>query len=232
VAVCCAGFLGACAVVDKIDPRYDNVNRATANARNESILLNIVRASYDAPLNFLAFSKVTGQMQASAGAGLPQFLLGPWPTTGALSPPQRDVIFGNTTLNSTATATNSFDISILESKDFYNALLRPVDLPTLNFFIRQGYSRQVLFWLFADSVKETIEGKTYGYHFEPGKDKGCNAPFGRSKCFRDLVDIAFVTGSLWKQGRSRSVRAQYAASQLLSEQVQYGPMAGSVLIQF
>jgi len=77
VAVCCAGFLGACAVVDKVDPRYDNVNRATANARNESILLNIVRASYDAPLNFLAFSKVTGQMQASAGAGLPQFLLGP-----------------------------------------------------------------------------------------------------------------------------------------------------------
>lgn len=195
----CALFAGvslsACAVLDRVDPRYDNVNRATAYARNQSILLNIIRASQYAPLNFLAFSKITGQMQATVGAGMPNFLLGPAPVTGSL-PPQKDVVFNNTTLNSTASATNSFDISILESKDFYSALLRPVDLVTLHFFIRQGYSRQLLFWLFADSVEETIAGKTYGYRFQPGKDPGCNAPFGeeRGKCFRDLVDIAFATG--------------------------------------
>ena len=187
--------LSACAVLDRVDPRYDNVNRATAYARNQSILLNIIRASHDAPLNFLAFSKITGQMQATIGAGVPNFTLGPTPVAGSL-PPLKDAIFNNTTLNSTASATNSFDISILESKDFYSALLRPVDLVTLHFFIRQGYSRQLLFWLFADSVEETIAGKTYGYRFQPGKDPGCNAPFGvdRGKCFRDLVDIAFFTG--------------------------------------
>jgi hypothetical protein len=127
-----------------------------------------VRASHDEPLNFIAFSKISGQMQAAAGAGLPQFLLGPTPATGSIPSPGRDVIFNNTTLNTSTSASNSFDISLLESKDFHNALLRPVGLPTLNYFIRQGYSRQLLFWLFADSVEETIGGKTYGYRFTPG----------------------------------------------------------------
>jgi len=38
---------------------------------------------------------------------------------------------------------NSFDISILESKEFYSGLLTPVDLATVNYFGRQGYSRQL-----------------------------------------------------------------------------------------
>ena len=210
VRVLGAALLGAalcsCAIVDKVEPRYDNVNRATAEARNDSILLNIVRAAHDAPLNFVAFSKISGQMYAGASAGLPQFLLGPTPVAGSLPTPGRDVILSNTTLNTQTSATNSFDISLLESKDFYNALLRPVGLPTLNYFIRQGYSRQLLFWLFADSVEETIHGRTYGYRFVPGKDVaygheydrdgggGCNRPYGVKKCFGDLVDIAYLTG--------------------------------------
>lgn len=201
-----AATLCGCAVVDKVEPRYDSVNRATAGARNDSILLNIVRASHDEPLNFIAFSKISGQTQAGVSAGLPQFLLGPTPATGFIENPGRDAVFGSSSLNTSTSASNSFDISLLESKDFYNALLRPVGLPTLNYFIRQGYSRQLLFWLFADSVEETIGGKTYGYRFTPGKDAaygdqfnaandgGCNRPFGVKKCFGDLVDIAYLTG--------------------------------------
>jgi hypothetical protein len=47
-----AGTLGACAVVDPVDPRYDTVNRSLAKARNESILLNIIRSSHDWPMSF------------------------------------------------------------------------------------------------------------------------------------------------------------------------------------
>src|SRR3954465_188075 len=72
------GALTSCAIVDVVDPRYDSINRSTAKARNESILLNIVRASHDAPLNFVAFSKVSGQTTVAANAGLPQFNLGPF----------------------------------------------------------------------------------------------------------------------------------------------------------
>ena len=74
-----AGLLGACSAVDNaIDPRYDDINRSTANARNESILLDIVRASHDAPLNFVAFSRVSGTTSISGGAALPNFLVGPY----------------------------------------------------------------------------------------------------------------------------------------------------------
>jgi hypothetical protein len=82
-AAAAAALLGvgltACAVIDRVDPRFDTVNRAAANARNESILLNIVRASHNIPLNFVAFSRVSGSHSLGAGAALPTFGLGPPP---------------------------------------------------------------------------------------------------------------------------------------------------------
>jgi hypothetical protein len=154
VSMLVAVVAAACAIIDTVDPRYDVVNRASAKARNEGILLNIVRASRNVPLNFIAFSRVSGSQGASATVALPTFLLGPTFTavttavnaagavTGQtfsrqLSSPQRDVIFNDRTAGASANALNSFEISLLETKEFYSGLLHPVDLPTLNFFIRQ-----------------------------------------------------------------------------------------------
>ena len=47
-----AGSLGAYPV----DNRYDTISRSLAKARNESIFLNIVRASHDYPLSFVVVS--------------------------------------------------------------------------------------------------------------------------------------------------------------------------------
>jgi hypothetical protein len=186
-----AGLSTECTMVDTVDPRYDSINRATAKARNESILLNIVRASQNAPLNFIAFSKVTGQTAVSLGAALPTFVVGPKPVPALI---QRDFTFSNSSLNASTAAINSFDISVLESKDFYNALLSPVDLPTLNFFVRQGYSHELLFWLFTESVRETIAGHTFEYRNEPFDGKSCVAVRGRQRCFRHMVDAAIASG--------------------------------------
>ena len=186
-----AAVLGACAFVDTVDPRYDSVNRSTAKARNGAILLNLIRAAHAAPLNFVAFSKVSGTTAVGVNVGSPGFAEGPKPLISTL---QRQFVFGSSTLSGSSNANASYDISILESRDFYLSLLRPVDLATLNFFIRQGYSRQLLFWLFADTIEEVVGGRTYGYHYDPGKDDGCAAPHGRRKCFGDLIDIAFLTG--------------------------------------
>jgi hypothetical protein len=201
-------FVGGCAAVDTVHPRYETINHSTERARNESILLNIVRASQDAPLNFVAFSSVSGTSTINAGAGLPTFLVGPFaPLTvpvnaagtafGTIAPPapQRAVQFSNSTLNASGLASTQFSISTFETQDFYNALLRPVDLPTLNYFIRQGYSRELLFWLFADSVEEVVNGVSYGYKYIPGKpEKACNTVMGRRKCAADLIEIAVASG--------------------------------------
>ena len=209
-----AGTLGACAAVDStVAPRYDTVSRSIAQARNESILLNIVRASHDYPLSFSTISQVIPQMTNTTTVGMPSFLEGPNPqclnvnagAVGAagiarcLTPPGspgRDIIFGNTNNLTDAIAVQTqFNLSTQETKDFYNALLRPVDLYILNFFIRQGYSRELLFWLFMDSVEVTIANRgTLGFQFNPPYDYGCPQQDPRKRCFREWTELATVTG--------------------------------------
>src|SRR5215813_1599054 len=92
-----AGLLSACAAVDStIQPRYDTFNRQLERARNEAILLNIVRASHDWPLSFSTVSQVSPTFQNATTIGMPSWLAGPNPR-GAITPgsPGRDVIFGN-----------------------------------------------------------------------------------------------------------------------------------------
>jgi hypothetical protein len=198
------GTLSACGLIDStVAPRYDTVSRSIAVARNESILLNIVRASHDYPLSFSTVSQVIPQMSNTTTIGSPQFLVGPnprcipAPTCIALPPsPVRDVIFGNSNNASDNIAIQTqFTLSTQETKDFYNALLRPVDLYVLNFFIRQGYSRELLFWLFLDSVEVTITNRvTLGFQFNPPYDYGCPRQDPRRRCFREWVELATATG--------------------------------------
>ena len=208
-----AATLGACAAVDSaVAPRYDTVSRSIAQARNESILLNIVRAGHDYPLSFSTVSQVIPQLTNTTTVGLPSFLEGPNPqcinlnggqigAAGAarcLTPPGspgRDIIFGNQNNLSNAVAVQTqFNLSTQETKEFYNALLRPVDLYVLAFFIRQGYSRELLFWLFMDSVEVTVGNRTIGFQFNPPYDYGCPERDPRRRCFREWIELATLTG--------------------------------------
>jgi hypothetical protein len=187
-----AATVGACAVIDRSDPRHDTINRAAANARNESILLNIIRASHSLPLNFVAFSRVSGSQSAQANVGLPAFGLGPVPLVTSV---QKQTVFGSSVFNANTNVNNSFDISILESKEFYSGLLTPVDLATVNYFGRQGYSRQLLFWLFVESIRETYNGKTYEYRNDPITALSCDPDFPRrTRCFSDVINDALANG--------------------------------------
>src|ERR1700684_4465920 len=72
-----AGVLGACAVVDPVDSRYDTVSRSLSKARNESIFLNLVPASHDYPLAFTTIANVTPTMTNTSSFALPTFSIGP-----------------------------------------------------------------------------------------------------------------------------------------------------------
>jgi hypothetical protein len=241
IAASVAGISAHCTMVDTVDGRFQQINRSSATARNESILLNIVRASRNAPLNFVAISRLSGTTQATAGAGLPSLLTGPYPiatgarfaTNAALGAAAtfnivepgltRDVGIGSTTLNASTNASNSFDLTVLESKEFYSALLSPVDLPTLNYFIRQGYSHELLFWLFTDSVRETVAGHTFEYRNRASRP--CEMVLGHERCFDDLVDVAVGSGLTVETqaiaaggGRgARAVHARFCFDPVLAE---------------
>jgi hypothetical protein len=185
-----AGALGACAIVDNaVDPRTDTLNRSTARARNESILLNIVRASRNDPLNFVALNRVSGTTTSSATLSSPIFLIGPDPLPTTIF---RTTQFNDRTANTSMTAGNTFDISLLETGGFYSALLAPVGLPDLATFTRQGYPRELLFWLFTDTVRITRGGQTREIRNDPFDIKECGDE--PENCFPHLIDIASVSG--------------------------------------
>jgi hypothetical protein len=224
-----AGLLSACAVVDPVDSRYDTVSRSLSKARNESIFLNLVRASHDYPLAFTTIANVTPTMTNTSTLGLPTFSSGP-PNCiiGTLSAPfthtcsfptavpGASAIFGSTTAsNATAVSTN-FNVSTEETGSFYDGFLKPIDLHILAYFIRQDYPRELLFWLFADSFEYQI-GPTpvtaLGYQYNPPLSYGCprdRLPGIQAICFREWVWIALLSGltveekSIIKESKSPS----------------------------
>ena len=199
-----ASLVGACALVDPVDNRYDIIGRSLAKARNESIFLNLVRASHDYPLAFTAISQVTPSMTNTSSFALPSFLVGPGnvgqvTATAALSTfptsaPGRDTIFGNTTASNATAVSSNFNVATQETGGFYDGFLKPIDLQTLDYFIRQDYSRELLFWLFADSIELKANGRTIGMRYDPPNDYGCDAKDPRHLCFQDFIKIAIAAG--------------------------------------
>jgi hypothetical protein len=207
MASCAAVFLTHCAMVDTFDGRLDQINRSSAYARNQSILLNIVRSSRNVPLNFVAVSRISGSTQTQFGGGLPSMMVGPYPiATGApfatnaagtalnvVEPAlSRNLGLNSTTLNASTNAANSFDLTVLDSKQFYQALLSPIDLVTLDAFIRQGYSPELLYQVFIESIRRTVAGRTFEYRNEPGAP--CEMIGGQQRCFKDVIDNGVASG--------------------------------------
>jgi hypothetical protein len=207
MAFCAAFFLTHCAMVDTIDGRFDQINRSSAYARNQSILLNIVRSSRNVPLNFVAVSRISGSTQTQFGGGLPSMLVGPYPiasgapfatnaagTAFSVVEPalSRNVGLNSTTLNASTNAANSFDLTVLDSKQFYQALLSPIDLVTLDAFSRQGYSHELLYQLFIESIRRTVAGRTFEFRNEPKAP--CDTVGDQRRCFKDVIDAAVASG--------------------------------------
>ncbi|MFZ3359059.1 MAG: hypothetical protein WCA56_18610 [Xanthobacteraceae bacterium] len=191
-------------MVDPVDTRYDTISRSLATARNEAIFLNLVRASHDYPLSFTTISQVTPSMTNTSSLALPSFLVGPGTVgqvtaTAALSTfpsssPYRDTIFGNTTASNSTAVSSNFNVATQETSAFYEGFLRPIDLQVLDYFIRQGYSRELLYWLFADTVELKIGHYTVGMRYDPPKDYGCDRKDPRHLCFPDIILIATAAG--------------------------------------
>jgi hypothetical protein len=160
LAAAVAGLFGSCAEIDNIESRTETINRGVADYYNESILLNILRASKSEPLAFVSVSSVTGHNTVTGNIGFPTITVGPH--TPVISPaqvPARNYSFGpNTASRSVA---NDWTASVVDDAASYAGLLAPVNPAIIGFFLNQGYSRELLFFLFVDRIKiADIRSKT------------------------------------------------------------------------
>jgi len=168
-------LLGACAYNDHFDNRVSRYDIAAEQARDAMVLTNIVRASHAEPMSFLQLGKISGSNTSTATAGLPSVLFGPLSAVTATAALQKEVIFGASAGGGSGYVGNSastsgsvnFEASTAETKDFYRGLLTEVDPRTLQFFIQQGVSRELLFYLFTDRLVETRNGKTRELRNDP-----------------------------------------------------------------
>jgi hypothetical protein len=213
---CLAALLAACAVVDPVDSRYDTVSRSLTKARDEAIFLNLVRASHDYPLAFTTIANVTPTLTNTSTFGLPSFLLGPSPgtvsqvltaagapmggptiLTGSTTLASRAATLGSTTASNTTAISTNFNVATQETSAFYLGFLKPIDLQTLAYFIRQDYPRELLFWLFADSFQFQYgpsPRNAYGYQYDPPDSYGCPKDDLVKRCFREWIWIALLSG--------------------------------------
>ena len=211
-AVLAAAWLAACTpVVDSVvESRYGQYNHSSEWAQNEATLLNILRAGNYQPLNFVTFQPYQGTASVSAAAAAPAFTIGPY-----LTPTEKQYAISNNTLNASATAGGTIGVTILNTHDFYTALLSPVEFIDLYTFQRQGYPRQLLFRLFTDYVSLRPSGDPQGHYAsiiynDPSTQRRCatvpdaipdrlypNLPPNRRPrqiCFEDLVGFALLSG--------------------------------------
>jgi hypothetical protein len=148
-----AGFLAsACAIVDTFNPRAYTMNHAMTNYRNEATLLNIVRASQNEPMNFVALTGATGHSSFGGSQGLPTVTVGPdLPVINAVTNPTRNYGFGPNSLNESSTV--DFTVSLLDDPQSYAASMTPLDPAMMGFFFGRNWSVPLLLPLFVSEIR-------------------------------------------------------------------------------
>jgi hypothetical protein len=136
-----AAILGAslgltgCVAGSSLSNRAVDYNSAAENARNEMLLLNILRARDRRPMVFTGLSRITGSVRAESRLG----------AAGSTGPDAASLQSYAPSFGFTDSPT--FDVAVLDSQEFTRGVMTPVGTEILEYFWDQGYNREVLLYL-------------------------------------------------------------------------------------
>ncbi len=178
-----ASLVGGCAYVDNIAPRADTINRSITDYRNEATFLNIIRASYSEPMDFVTVTGATGHSTFNGSQGLPTFIIGPHTAPTASNPvAARNYVFGPNSIQESAGT--DFNVALLDDPQSYVALMTPIDAGMIAFFQRTGTPTPVLLPLFISEIRiiNKSDNKVYAFSTDQPQDGGtfifCHDPKG------------------------------------------------------
>ena len=137
--VACSIASGGCAVVDQFGDRAVAYNIEGERARNQFLLLNVIRAAYRKPMEFSVLTTVTGTATAMGGISTVLPLGGP--ASGYQINPSSDLSGGPT-----------FTVANQVDQEFYQGILNPVAKQTIDLFFQAGYPKQLLLTLFVSKI--------------------------------------------------------------------------------
>lgn len=129
--------LTGCAIVDRYAGRAVSYNFEAEQALDQGLLLNIVRASLRRPMQFTSVQTISGTASIGATAA---FTIPFVPGTGGSA-------FGPT-----ISGGPTFTVPVLDTQEFYQGVMRPIQNGTFDFYIHEEFPREELFTLFVEKI--------------------------------------------------------------------------------
>ena len=157
------GILG-CALIDNYSWRAVDYNKEAEVAQQQTLLLNIIRASMRRPMQFTSLQTVTGSANVTGslqGTGLqtnqtPFVSLFPGTTSpNSTNSALTRIMTGNLTGNVAMGGTATFTVPVLDTQEFYQGILTPIPLQALDYYLQQGIPAELLFDLFVNRIEVT-----------------------------------------------------------------------------
>jgi hypothetical protein len=133
-----------CSVVDPFGPRADTYNNTERDSRARLLLSNIVRSSYEEPLQWSTVSQVSGTASAGGTLGGKIPIIGHLPSGGSL--------LYEIDPSVTASGGPTFTVPMLDTKEFQSGIQTPLSPQLLKTFMDEGYPLDFLLPLIVSQI--------------------------------------------------------------------------------
>jgi hypothetical protein len=203
VVACASLSLSGCLTFGHIQDRGASLNDSIGQMQNRALLLNVVRASRGEPLYFTTLNQAQAQATFDLKFGAPSTAVG-----AGLTASQRAITInpGASTILDNSTFTN-FSLQLFSTKDFYAGLLTPLTLSDIYMLLKQGFPRELIFYLIIDSAKVTPEGGVPKILFNDPASSAANR-----QLFEAYIKQAMVHGLTLELAPARRDATQGAAA--------------------
>jgi hypothetical protein len=144
LAVVLAAMLAGCGLADQLSGHSVEYNVQAATVKNQTLLINVLRAAYRQPLQFTDLSTISGSVSVSGSAGFTFPFGGPREGASRID-----------NFNPSITVSNSptYTVAVLNTKEFYQGILTPIPMKTLSYYINIGFPKYPLLTLVISEIE-------------------------------------------------------------------------------
>jgi hypothetical protein len=144
LAIVLAATLAGCGWADQLSGHSVEYNVQAATVKNQTLLINVLRAANRQPLQFTDLSTISGSVSVSGSASFSFPFGGP-----------REGASRTDNFNPSITVSNSptYTVAVLNTKEFYQGILTPIPMKTLSYYINIGFPKYPLLTLVISEIE-------------------------------------------------------------------------------
>jgi hypothetical protein len=198
--------LAGCAIVDKYADRAVDFNLQAEKTQQQNLLLNIIRASLRRPMQFTGLSSISGNATATGGVtgGYTNAHQTPWlsifnivPATTSTSTAISRTVTGTGSGTASLSGGQNFTVPVLDTQEFYQGILKELEIEVIDYYVKQGFPLELLFDLFVLKIEVIATDSCDRFTFRNSVRN--QLQFGQ---FQALVDYLLSSGFTTETVRS------------------------------